>query len=110
MSLLIDTDLTMDKLAVIIISVFCSVHFCQASDTLYLQGGDFSVVKDDYIELYIQIKSPNAIEIISTTPDLTISFKVGKKVLQLSFVNFRKATRQSGRNAQRYFAIGENAA
>lgn len=71
----------MDKLAVIIIGFFCSIHFCLASDTLYLQGGDFSVVKDDYIKLYIQIKSPNAIEIISTTPDLTISFKVGKKTM-----------------------------
>ena len=79
MSLLIDTDRNMDKLAVIIISVFCSIHFCLASDTLYLQSGDFSVVKDDYIELYIRIQSPSAIEIINTTPDLTICFEVGKK-------------------------------
>lgn len=71
----------MDKLAVIIISVFCSIQFCLASDTLYLQGEDFSVVKDDYIELYIQIKSPSAIEKIDTTPNLTICFKVGKKTM-----------------------------
>ena len=79
MSFLIDMDLNMDKLAVIIISVFCSIQFCLASDTLYLQGEDFSVVKDDYIELYIQIKSQSAIEKIDTTPNLTICFKVGKK-------------------------------
>ena len=79
MSSLNDTDFNMEKLVVFIISVSCSIHLCLASDTLYLQSEDFTVVKDDYIELYIQIKSPNAIEIISTTPDLTICFMVGKK-------------------------------
>jgi len=69
----------MEKLVVFIISVFCSIHLCPASDTLYLRRDEFSVVRDDYIELYIQIISPHAIEIINTTPDLTICFKVGEK-------------------------------
>ena len=79
MSSLNDTDSNMEKLVVFIISVFCSIHLCLASDTLYLQSEEFSVVKDDYMELNIQIVSPNAIETIKTTPDLTICFKVGKK-------------------------------
>lgn len=69
----------MEKLAVIIISLFLSIHLCLASDTLYLQSEDFSVVKDNYIELYIQIKSLNALEIINTTSNLTLCFKVGEK-------------------------------
>ena len=72
-------NFNMEKLAVFIISVFCSIHLCLASDTLYLRSNEFSVVRDDYIELYIRIISPNAIEIINTTPDLTICFKVDKK-------------------------------
>lgn len=79
MSSLNDTDFNMEKLAVFIISVLCSTYMCLASDTLYLQSEDFSVIKDDYIQLFIQIKSPNAIKIIDTTANLTICFKVGKK-------------------------------
>lgn len=79
MNSLNDTDFNMEKLVVFIISAFCSIHLCLASDTLYLQSEEFLVVKDDYIELHIQIKSPNAIEIINTTPNLTICFNVGEK-------------------------------
>ena len=69
----------MEKLVVFIISALCSIHLCLAADTLYLQSEEFSVVKDDYVELHIRIMSPNAIEIINTTSDLTICFNVGKK-------------------------------
>ena len=79
MSSLNDTDFNMEKLAVFIISVFCSIHLCLGSDTLHLRSDEFSVVRDDYIELYIQIISPNAVEIINTVPDLTICFRVGEK-------------------------------
>ena len=77
MNLLKNTNLHMDKLAVIIINLLLSTHLCVASeDTLYLQKDDFSVVKDDYLQLFIQIKDSSVIDQINTTPDLTICFKV----------------------------------
>lgn len=69
----------MEKSLVIIISMLCRVCLCYGADTLTLQKDEFDVVKDDYIQLFIQIKSPNIINTIVTVPNLTICFEVEKK-------------------------------
>lgn len=63
----------------IIINVFLSINLCAASDTLHLHDDDFIVIKDDYIQLFLQIKVPNILDQIKNTPNITICFEIENK-------------------------------
>ncbi len=71
--------INMDKLAVILISLLCHMSVCHASDTLLLRNFEFSVVKDDYLQLFIQINNPDIVGVITKTPNLVICFNVDDK-------------------------------
>ena len=69
----------MDKLAVILISLLCQTALCQVSDTLRLRNIEFTVIKDDYIQLIIQIDNPDIVDVATKTPNLVICFNVDDK-------------------------------
>lgn len=79
MNLLSDMVIYMEKLAVIIISLLCQTALCQVSDTLRLRNIEFTVVKDDYIQLFIQIDNPAIVDVVTKTPNLVVCFNVEDK-------------------------------